>query len=343
MASISPTSIAPVVQLHPTRRCNLACAHCYTTSGPHNREELPAELLSQTLDAAAELGYRQLALSGGEPLLYRELREVLAHARRLGMITTVTTNGMLASGARWDALAPLLDVVAVSIDGMADEHDAMRRQRGAFAHTVRNLDVIRDSGVPFGFIFTLTRFNADSLDDVVRLAARSGARSVQVHPLTNFGRAVTDLPDTRPDAIELAVALIEAARLGAALGVAVHVDAVTREQLQSFRAHFVPSRPVRDLTAVAPVLVVNASGVVVPLTHELHPSLHMGSIRHARLDVLCRDWIASGAADRLALACEEAWTALTDAGEPAAVYWYEEVASRTAPAAPRPSGRTSGL
>ena len=46
----SPTGIAPVLQLHPTRRCNIACAHCYSVSGPTARGELPPELLLGCLD-----------------------------------------------------------------------------------------------------------------------------------------------------------------------------------------------------------------------------------------------------------------------------------------------------
>jgi MoaA/NifB/PqqE/SkfB family radical SAM enzyme len=54
----SPTGIAPVLQVHPTRRCNIACAHCYTASGPTVREELDPRLLLAVVEDAAALGYR---------------------------------------------------------------------------------------------------------------------------------------------------------------------------------------------------------------------------------------------------------------------------------------------
>jgi len=92
------------------------------------------ELLSDCLEAASGLGYRQLAVSGGEPLLYGPLPELLARARELGMLTTVTTNGMLLTPRRWDPLAALVDVLAVSIDGTQEEHDLIRRRDGAFAY-----------------------------------------------------------------------------------------------------------------------------------------------------------------------------------------------------------------
>lgn len=327
--SASPTGIAPVVQIHPTRRCNIACAHCYSVSGPTAREELPLELLSACLDDAAALGYRQLAVSGGEPLLYRPLPELLAYARELGLLTTITSNGMLLTQRRWERLGELVDVLAISIDGTPREHDRMRGREGAFRRTVANLAVVRGCGTAFGLIFTLTQHNLDSLEFVVRLAAQEGARSVQVHPLTLDGRAATTLQGSRPDGIELEAALFGAVLLGSELGVAVHVDALLVEQLLAYRASLVPQRPVTQLIDAAPVLVVDAGGRVIPLTHDVSPELWLGNLAAADLTDLAAAWLADGRADRLAEACERTWEELTRGTPPAAVYWYDEVAART--------------
>ncbi len=325
----SVTGIAPALQLHPSRRCNLACAHCYSSSGPKIREELDIGLLSSCLDDAVSLGYRQLAVSGGEPLLYSRLDELLAHARALGMVTTLTSNGTLLTAKRWNAIAPLVDVLAISIDGTPAEHDAIRCRTGAFVRTVANLEAVRASGVPFGFIFTLTQYNADSLDFVVRLAVAEGARSVQVHPLTLHGRAVETLSESRPDGLELTAALVEATRLGDELGVAVRVDALTLDQLRGHRDRLVPRKPIDALTDVAPILVVDADAIVLPLTHEVNRTLQLGSLANARLTSLCENWLAAGHAEAVADACERTWIELAGARAAPAVYWFDEVAART--------------
>jgi len=287
------------------------------------------ELLSDCLEHAAALGYRQLAVSGGEPLLYGSLPGLLAWARGLGMLTSVTTNGMLLTPRRWDPIAMLVDVLAISIDGTEEEHDLIRRREGAFARTVANLETARAWGGPFGFIFTLTQHNVDSLEFVVRLAAAEGARSVQVHPLTLYGRAGATMSGARPDEIELAAAMCEAAMLGDELGVVVHVDAVTADQLLGHRDHLVPRRPVSRLVDVAPVLVVDADGIVIPLTHDVNSSLRLGSLYARSLATLASDWLTAGGGDRLAVACDQTWVDLTRTEPPLAVYWYDEVAART--------------
>ncbi|WP_170174887.1 radical SAM protein [Undibacterium parvum] len=327
----SPTGVAPVLQVHPTRLCNLACAHCYTSSGPGLRQQLDISMLRACLRDAAQLGYRQLAVSGGEPLLYPQLSGLLEQARALGMLTSITSNGMLATTERWATISPMLDLVAISIDGNPQEHDAIRAQHGAYAKTLNNLAVIRASGVPFGFIFTLTQYNVDSLEFIVKLAAEQGARSVQIHPLTLSGRAIDNLADARPDAQELFVGLAEAARLGQELGVAVHVDALSWQQVQSYRSHLVPQRPVTRLTAVAPVLVVQADGMLVPLTHDVSQRFWLGNLNQASLVSLAQNWLHSGSADQLALVCEQSWEQLSalERQQSPAVYWYDVVAERS--------------
>ena len=329
MASPGPTGTAPVLQLHPSRWCNLACAHCYSSSGPQAEGALGIELLEACLGDAAALGYRQLAVSGGEPLLYGDLPRLLRRARSLGMVATITTNGLLVDGRRWSQLADRLDFVAVSIDGDHATHDAIRGRRGLLERTIARLPIVRASGVPFGFIFTLTQHNLDSLDFVVRLAAAQGAAVVQVHPLTLHGRASERLPGARPDAIEMTVALIEARRLAEQLGIAVHVDALAHAQLLGFRDRLVPARPVVRLVDVAPILVVTADGTVLPLTHEVATGLALGSITARPLASLAHDWLMAGGGDRLALACARAWAELADADHAPAIYWYRHVAAQT--------------
>src|SRR5438132_6587334 len=117
---MGPTGVARIVQIHPTRRCNLECLHCYSSSGPKERDELGADLLRQAITDAKAEGYTVASFSGGEPLLYKPLGELLLHAREYGLFTTVTTNGMLLDERHLGMLQGVLNLLAISLDGVPE-------------------------------------------------------------------------------------------------------------------------------------------------------------------------------------------------------------------------------
>lgn len=213
------------LQLHPTLRCNLHCAHCYSDSGPWSRSSTAPRALIETIDDAAEIGYERVSISGGEPLLYDGLREVLLAARARGMRTTVTTNGMLLQGPRLAQLAGAVDAVAVSVDGPPELHDTIRMHAGAFARTEAGLRALADAGIPFGIAHTLTAASAPHLAWLIDYARDAGAALVQIHPLQRTGRgaAMTD-HHLREDETLQRVFLYATLRRAAGLTPVVHVD-----------------------------------------------------------------------------------------------------------------------
>src|SRR5262245_37304000 len=96
---------SPIVQFHPTRRCNLRCLHCYSMSSPDEPDVLMLETLADAITDAHSQGYSVAGFSGGEPILYRDLVQLLRLSKDLGMRTTVTSNGMLLTKSRLEKLA----------------------------------------------------------------------------------------------------------------------------------------------------------------------------------------------------------------------------------------------
>src|SRR5512140_832556 len=70
-----------VLQVHPSRRCNLQCLHCYSSSSPHESGDLESDLLAAAIDVASSEGYNVISFSGGEPFLYPALPQLLKHAK----------------------------------------------------------------------------------------------------------------------------------------------------------------------------------------------------------------------------------------------------------------------
>jgi len=161
----------PVVIWNLTRRCNLACKHCYATSADI---DFPGELdtaeIYRVMDDLQASGVAVLILSGGEPLLHPDIFAISRRAREMGFYVGLSTNGSLVSERNIDAIGRIgYDYVGISLDGMRATHDLFRRRHGAFDESLRGIRLCREAGIRVGLRFTLTRDNAHELDDLLRL------------------------------------------------------------------------------------------------------------------------------------------------------------------------------
>jgi hypothetical protein len=287
------TGQSAILQVHPSRRCNLSCRHCYSSSGPWVSDAMDLDLLMRAVGDARTLGYNVLSVSGGEPLLFTGLLPLLKHARTLGMQATVTSNGMLLTPRRLSELAGLVDVLAISVDGRPKTHEWMRRDRRAFSQMAARLPAVRESGIKFAFITTLTMHNLHELEFVFELAAGSGAALVQVHPLEPDGSGIS-LSDSVPDSTELGYAFFEATRLGVVHGIPVQIDLVTQSVLKSAPERFLVSAsdPRAPLGNWLTPLVLETDGWVVPLSYGFGRGYALGSVQSTSLVALAERWDA---------------------------------------------------
>ena len=124
----------PIVVWNCTRRCNLACVHCYSQSANKNYDnELSTDQGMALLDDLAQFGAPVVLFSGGEPILRDDLLILIERATALGMRAVISTNGTLIDQAKADRFAELgLSYVGISIDGMRKTNDKFRGRNGAF-------------------------------------------------------------------------------------------------------------------------------------------------------------------------------------------------------------------
>lgn len=311
-----------ILQIHPTRTCNLRCLHCYSESGPEARESVALPRVLQTVEDAAGLGYDTLSVSGGEPLLYPGLGAVLSRARSVGLRTLVTSNGTLCTPARLSRLAPELDLLALSLDGPPAEHDLMRGRSGAFERLLAGLPALRASGVPFGFLITLTQFNAHQLEWAADFARDQGAVMLQVHPLQPTGRG-RGLGEELPDSVEHTFAAFEIARLRARHAGQLRVE----YDVASQAAVAAMARSAGDLTGlsdwVSP-LVLEPDGTLVPMEYGFSRDWALGNVRTGRLAQFAADWSDRRLAGFQRL-CLDVLDRLQDVDAAPLSYWYGEL------------------
>ena len=287
-------------------------------------------MLREALEDARALGYTIAGFSGGEPLLYPSLAEALSFAHEMGLQTSVTTNGMLLTRSKIEELRGNADLIAISLDGKPETHNRIRANERAFEHMARRIEDLRESGITFGFIFTLTMGNVHELEWVAEFAAASGASLLQVHPLEETGRARTAMKGSEPDHIEAAVAYLECLKAVVKHGhqMHVHLDIAHKGALAEQ-----PERVFADARAGAidcsfadlvNPLVLRADGTVVPLQHNFPRSFVLGSLARDRLCVLAKKWRERRHAQFQA-ACRATWREITAEDAVPLVNWYRAV------------------
>lgn len=334
---IGPTHNYRVVQVHPLLKCNLRCAHCYSVSGPEQQQTLSVSALQRALDLLRTEGFNGMGVSGGEPLLYPELSQLLQHARALGLVTTVTTNAMLLNARRAQMLKDGATLVAVSLDGRPESHNQIRGHPRAFEQMGSGINYLKEAGVPFGLIFTLTLHNLHELAWVAEYAVKQGAKLLQVHPLEEEGRAKDGLQGSVPDNLELARAFVEIARLQEACkdSLIIQYDAADRtlfrdEPARVFAVELCSNdqarlQSVRLADILAPV-VIEADGTMVPLQYNISRFYQIGNIHAGSLEADVQTWKREIFPQFLHL-CRNVHSRLTqyDSSEFPFVNWYSEV------------------
>ena len=183
--------VKPVVIWNLTRRCNLRCRHCYTTSAdvPFPGELEHDEAMAVLKDLHA-FNVPALILSGGEPLARFDFFELATHARELGFRhLALSTNGTRLTGENADRIAALgFDYVGISLDGIGATNDWFRGVDGAFAESLAGVRACKRRGVKVGLRFTITEDNGAQLPDMLDLCEAEGVDKFYLSHLVYAGR-----------------------------------------------------------------------------------------------------------------------------------------------------------
>ena len=160
-----------------TYRCNFGCVQCYCRlpeTSPRAAVELDGSEWERILAEAAEEGTLFLTLTGGEPLLHRDFRQIWVAAKRLGLLSSVFTNGSLVDEETADFLAEWPPVVvSVTLYGATDAtYRAVTGRSGMLDRVLAGLELLRERGVRIETKATFTRLNASEFDELRSLCNR---------------------------------------------------------------------------------------------------------------------------------------------------------------------------
>lgn len=205
-------SILNNLYLHVTFRCQLDCTHCYARADAAGRQQpdMPTEAMKGLIREAKELNFRQVIITGGEPLVHCErerLLSALMTARSWTSPMNIVLRTNLAMPLEREILrkvAAAVDQVVVSVDGDERTHDE-RRGKGSYEAVVRNLaayieaaDDIKGAGeLSLATVMNSADIQGQPGNSVRELSQRLGVRRTRFRPLLPLGRAKDwDMPLT---------------------------------------------------------------------------------------------------------------------------------------------------
>jgi MoaA/NifB/PqqE/SkfB family radical SAM enzyme len=202
-AAASSAYTAYSVSWNLTQRCNLECAHCYMSAhaGADTRGELTTAECRRVMDDIASVNPNVfLILTGGEPLLRRDIWDVAGYAADKKFTTVFGTNGVLLreKEARLMRAHGVLGA-SISLDSIdRAKHDAFRRLPGAWDAAVRATRVLADEGLDFSLHMSVTDWNVKEIPAMIDLARALGAKVLNFFFLvrTGRGRDLTDIDAT---------------------------------------------------------------------------------------------------------------------------------------------------
>lgn len=175
-----------------TRRCNLHCVHCRSSSAEEikGHPDFSLDEAKRILDDISSYAKPVIVLSGGEPLLRPDVFEIAEYGTSLGLRMCLATNGLLVTDEICRKIkASGIRIVSLSLDGSTEKvHDNFRDQKGAFNGMTNAARLFKENGIEFIVNSSFTKRNQEEIPKVYRLAKELGATAWYMFMIVPTGR-----------------------------------------------------------------------------------------------------------------------------------------------------------
>ena len=182
--------------LEVTSRCNAKCEHCGSSCGYDiPKDEISADLLKKALkDISEKYNPNEILLNvtGGEPLMRKDLFDIMEYADKLGFRWGMTSNGMLITDEILEKMNQThMETISISLDGLKETHESFRKVPGCYDKIIENIKKLKR--VPSIKIVQVTtvanKKNLHELEDIYNLMKELHVISWRVINVDPIGRA----------------------------------------------------------------------------------------------------------------------------------------------------------
>jgi len=265
-----------------TNQCNLRCRMCDIPKNPS--EELDTQEWKRIIGEIADCSAQTVVFSGGEPLLRKDLFELIAFAKGRGMNVCVTSNGYLLDREKAGQLANCgINVVNISLEGPKEIHDHLRG-KGAFDKAIQALQALRDNNIESTVATVVSRHNFGHLDYIVEQAKNNFVTTVKFQPFntlfleTDIENKRNEFLINRQDMNLLEGKIKEALFLCRKYCISTNPENYFKNMALFLSGKF--TRKVINCNAVSTSCPINARGQVYPCWQLATPGWEIGSVKN---------------------------------------------------------------
>jgi len=179
------------MKIEVTYNCHLSCVHCSSDANPGNQLSMSIEKCIEIIDGASSMGVREIVFSGGEPLAWDGIIDVVTHSKNKGLICYIYTTG------NCDNLEDLMKKLkAACVDKLVfslysdneNEHYRITRKSDSFANTIKAIKLAKSFGIHTELHFVALASNYKKLGGIVKLTQAYGVEQVSVLRFVPQGR-----------------------------------------------------------------------------------------------------------------------------------------------------------
>jgi len=179
------------IDLNITNRCNIGCSHCLFSAGPNRSNDLPLSVIRNILVEGRSLGAREVHVTGGEPLVRKDLIQILKTAYDLGYFVRLQTNLWAFQHKIIPAVKKYCREILTSVDGLEESHDSIRR-KGSFRRVTMWIKELLKEGFRVVVITAVQKRNYRDVKKLVDFLINMGVNAHFLFSVTPLGRAKED-------------------------------------------------------------------------------------------------------------------------------------------------------
>ncbi|GEM_PF-1255646 len=174
------------VGLQLTKRCDAGCIHC---AASQTSAELSTNSMIKLIQKLHDEGCVRVSFTGGEPLLRSDLPEILKASKEVGMVNTLSTNGLKLNRELIQKIKPYINNIRFSLHGLELTNDYIFQKKGAYRTIIEKIKLAQSEGLSVGVVFSSMRSNQTELIELAKELGKLGVEKLIIFTLMSAGRA----------------------------------------------------------------------------------------------------------------------------------------------------------